>query len=280
MNIRITADSTCDLGQYVQERNIGIMPLQVHLDAQSYYDGVDITPSDIFDFVAKTGILPKTSAPSIGEYEEFFEKQLEEYAEIVHINISQKSSCSHANAIQASQKFGGRVHVVDSKALSSGQGLLVMKASDLLAEGKTAGEIEQILNETREHVNTSFIPDSLDYLHKGGRVSGMVRVVAGMFKIHPLILMNDGQLVSGKKYKGKMTVLIKQYIQDLKQMYPNYDKTRCFVTHSSADAELVEVAKAQVKEIFQFDEILETVAGSIVTSHCGRNTLGVLFIYE
>lgn len=280
MNIRITADSTCDLGQYVEERNIGIMPLQVHLDTQSYYDGVDITPSDIFEFVAKTGILPKTSAPSIGEYEEFFEKQLETYDEVVHINISQKSSCSHANAKQGAEKFGGRVRVIDSKALSSGQGLLIMKASDLLAEGKSAQEIEAILNETREHVNTSFIPDSLDYLHKGGRVSGMVRVVAGMFKIHPLILMNDGQLVSGKKYKGKMSVLIKQYIQDLKQMYPNYDKTRCFVTHSSADSELVEIAKEEVKRVFDFNEVLETVAGSIVTSHCGRNTLGVLFIYE
>jgi fatty acid-binding protein DegV len=108
----------------------------------------------------------------------------------------------------------------------------------------------------------------------------MVRVVAGMFKIHPMILEDDGQLVSGKKYKGKMNILIKQYVKDLKEMYPNYDKTRCFVTHSSADAELVETAKACVKEVFDFDEVLETVAGSIVTSHCGRGTLGVLFIYE
>lgn len=280
MKIRITSDSTCDLGAYAAARNVALMPLQVHLDANSYYDGVDITPQDIFDFVAKTGILPKTSAPSIGEYEEFFAKQLEEYDEIVHFNISAKSSCSHSNALQAAAGFGGRVHVVDSKALSSGQGLLVMKACDLLEAGKTAQEIEDIVNETKTHVNTSFIPDSLDYLHKGGRVSGMVRVVAGMFKIHPLIMMNDGQLVSGEKYRGKMTVLIKKYINDLKAMYPKYDKTRCFVTHSTADRELVEIAKAQVKEIFDFDEVLETVAGSIVTSHCGRNTLGVLFVYE
>ena len=155
-----------------------------------------------------------------------------------------------------------------------------MKACDLLEAGKTAQEIEDIVNETKTHVNTSFIPDSLDYLHKGGRVSGMVRVVAGMFKIHPLIMMNDGQLVSGEKYRGKMTVIIKKYINDLKAMYPKYDKTRCFVTHSTADRELVEIAKAQVKEIFDFDEVLETVAGSIVTSHCGRNTLGVFFVYE
>ncbi len=280
MNIRITSDSTCDLGKYATERNVAIMPLQIHLDANSYYDGVDITPQDIFDFVAKTGILPKTSAPSIGEYEEFFGNQLKDVDEVIHFNISSKSSCSHNNAKQASEKFGGRVRVIDSKALSSGQGLLVMKACDLLDEGKTAEEIEREINVLRDRVNTSFIPDSLDYLHKGGRVSGMVRVVAGMFKIHPLILMEDGQLVSGKKYKGKMTLLIKQYLHDLKEMYPAYDKTRCFITHSTADQELVEIAKSQVKELFDFDEILETVAGSIITSHCGRNTLGVLFICE
>ncbi|MBQ8291171.1 MAG: DegV family protein [Clostridia bacterium] len=280
MAIRITSDSTCDLGHLVEECNIGILPLQVHLDANSYYDGVDITPQDIFDFVAKTNVLPKTSAPSIGEYEEFFEKQLQKYDEIIHFNISAKSSGSHNMAKQAAEKFGGKVRVIDSKALSSGQGLLVMKAVDLLKSGKSAAEIESIVNATRNKVNTSFVPDSLDYLHKGGRVSGMIKVVAGMFKIHPLILMDDGQLVPGKKYKGRMNILIKQYIRDLKEMYPNYDKTRCFVTHSTADTELVEVAKATVKELFDFDEVVETVAGSIITSHCGRNTLGVLFIYE
>ncbi|MBQ8309256.1 MAG: DegV family protein [Clostridia bacterium] len=280
MAIRITSDSTCDLNHLIEERDIGILPLQVNLDANSYYDGVDITPQDIFDFVAKTGVLPKTSAPSIGDYEEFFEKQLTLGDEVVHFNISAKSSGSHNMAKQAAEKFGGKVRVIDSKALSSGQGLLVLKAADMRDEGRSAAEIEETVLQLRTHVNTSFVPDSLDYLHKGGRVSGMIKVVAGMFKIHPLILMDDGQLVPGKKYKGRMDILIKQYIQDLKEMYPAYDKSRCFVTHSSADRSLVDVAKAKVKELFEFDEIIETVAGSIITSHCGKGTLGVLFIYN
>ena len=108
----------------------------------------------------------------------------------------------------------------------------------------------------------------------------MIKVVAGMFKIHPLIYMEDGQLVPGKKYKGRMDVLLKQYVQDLKEMYPNYDKSRCFITHSSAEENVVNVAKEKVKELFEFDEVIETVAGSIITSHCGKGTLGVLFIYE
>ena len=280
MNIRITSDSTCDLGHLVTERNIGILPLQVNLDADSFHDGVDITPQDIFNFVAEKKILPKTSAPSIGDYEEFFAKELAGHDELIHFNISAKSSGSHNMAKQAAESFGGKVHVVDSMALSSGQGLLVMKAADMRDAGKSADEIVAAVEEIRTHINTSFIPDSLDYLHKGGRVSGMVKLAAGLFKIHPLIMMDNGQLVPGKKYKGKMSVIIKQYVEDLYNMYPKYDKTRCFITHSTADPELVEAAKEKVQELFKFDEVIETVAGSIVTSHCGRNTLGVLFVYE
>lgn len=280
MKIRITSDSTCDLNHLVEERNIGILPLQVNLDAQSYHDGVDITPQDIFDFVERTKILPKTSAPSIGDYEEFFAEQLKEADELIHFNISAKSSGSHNMAKQAAQSFDGKVRVIDSKALSTGQGLLVLKACDMRDEGKSSAEIEEAIDELKTRVNTSFVPDSLDYLHKGGRVSGMIKVVAGMFKIHPLIYMDDGQLVPGKKYKGRMDVLLKQYVQDLKEMYPSYDKTRCFITHSSAEENVVNVAKEKVKELFEFDEVIETVAGSIITSHCGKGTLGVLFVYN
>jgi DegV family protein with EDD domain len=278
MSIRITSDSTCDLGALVEKHNIAILPLQVNLGVNSYHDGVDIVPQDIFNYVAETKQLPKTSAPSIGDYETFFEEQLKTCDEIIHFNISEKCSGSHNMAKQAAANFKGKVHVIDSMALSSGQGLLVMKAVDLRDAGKSAEEIEAEINDLRWKVNTSFVPDSLDYLHKGGRVSGMVNVAATVLKIHPLIYMNEGKLLPGKKYTGRMTMCIKRYIADLKEMYPDYDTTRCFVTHSCADEELVQLAKDLVKENFHFDEVVETVAGSIITSHCGRNTLGVLFI--
>lgn len=280
MAIRITSDSTCDLNALVEQRNIGILPLGVNLDAESYLDGVNITPQDIFNFVAEMKILPKTNAPSIGDYEEFFEEQLKNYDEVIHFNISAKCSGSHNAAMHAAENFKGKVHIVDSMALSTGQGLLVMKAADLRDEGKSASEIIEEINALRAKVNTSFVPDSLDYLHKGGRVSGMVNVAASVLKIHPLIYMQDGALLPGKKYTGRMSMCLKRYVADLKEMYPKYDKTRCFVTHSCADEELVQLLKDLVKENFQFDEVLETVAGSIITSHCGRNTLGVLFITE
>lgn len=281
MAIKITSDSTCDLGELVKKNNITIIPLNVVLDTETYKDGVDITPQEIFAFVEKTKTLPKTSAVSITEYEDFFKSVLEnEDDELIHFNISSKSSVSHNVAKQAAEAFNGKVHVIDSKALSSGQGLLVLKACELRDAGKSADEIEKIVNGLRAKVNTSFIPDRLDYLYKGGRCSKMEMYGANILKIHPLIAEDDGQLVVKKKYKGPMNRCISPYVEDLCNEYPKYDKTRCFVTHSCADPQLVELAKKKVAELFNFDEVIETVAGSVITGHCGRNTLGVLFIAE
>ena len=145
-------------------------------------------------------------------------------------------------------------------------------------EGRAAAQIYQTILSLRGKVNTSFIPDTLLYLYKGGRCSTLSYYGAKVLSIHPMIDMKEGQLYPKKKYIGKMARCIRSYINDLAAAYPDYDKTRCFVTHSNADPELVELAKGMVRELFDFDVILETVAGSIVTSHCGRNTLGVLFI--
>lgn len=202
--IQLTADSTCDLGESIAKHDIGIMPLSVILGENAYRDGVDIMPKDIFAYVEKTGQLPKTAAPSIGDYEDF--------------------------------------------------------------------------NALRPLVNTSFVPDRLDYLYKGGRCSRLAFYGANILKIHPLIEMEDGQLVPGKKYRGSMVRCIEQYIEDLAVKYPAYETRRCFITHSNADEEVVEAARKKVAKLFHFEEVLETVAGSVITGHCGRNTLGVLFI--
>lgn len=280
MSIAITTDSTADLGENAEKRNVDIQPLTVILGENTYRDGVDVIPQDIFNHVKLTGQLPKTSAPSISDYEEFFRPMVEDGDTVIHINISSKSSSSYSAALTASQSFGGKVHVIDSKALSSGQGLLVMKACDLRDAGVPAEIIVEKLNALRPFVNTSFIPDRLDYLFKGGRCSRMQMYGANILKIHPTIEMNDGQLVPSKKYRGSMAKCISAYIEELAARYPVYDKTRCFITHSTAEKELVDVAKQKVSELFEFDEVLETVAGSIVTSHCGKGTLGVLFIAE
>lgn len=280
-NIAITSDSTCDLSEeLLQQNQITLLPLTVTLGDKYFKDGKDICPQDIFDFVDKTGDLPKTAAPSVSDYEEFFRPFVEQGKTVIHFNISSKASGSHGFAATAAKEFGEKVFVVDSLALSTGQGLLAMKACDLRREGKSAQEIFDTVMALREKVNTSFIPDTLLYLYKGGRCSTLSYYGSKVLSIHPLISMKNGALYPKKKYKGKMARCLKNYIHDLAEEYPAYDGTRCFITHSSADRELVEEAKELVAQLFHFDSVVETVAGSIITSHCGRNTIGVLFIAE
>lgn len=281
MNIKITSDSTGDLSEeIVKKYNITVFPLEVMLGDKTFEDGVDITPQNIFDYVAETGILPKTAAHSSEEYIEFFKKELKGYDALIHFDISSKASSSYDNAYLASKEFAGKVYVVDSLALSTGQGLLVLKACDLAAGGKTPAEIVDIVNSLRPKLNTSFVPDVLDYLHKGGRCSLASLIGAKVLKLHPLISMKDGQMYPKKKYMGGLEACLRKYVKDLAEEYRTYDKTRCFITHSSCEPEVVAKVRAQVEEIFDFNEILETTAGAVVTSHCGKNTLGVLFITE
>lgn len=279
MKIRVTGDSTCDLSKELIERyDISIFPLKVILGDKTYTDGVDIVPADIFAYVKKTGVLPKTAAPSAEEFEGFFEEQLKTADEIIHFDISAKASSTYNNAVVASRRFGGKVHVVDSMVLSTGIALLMLKACDLIQAGKSAQETVAEVEALRPKLNTSFVPDALDYLHKGGRCSLLALMGAKVLKLHPFIDMKDGAMYARKKYMGSIDRCIKSYIADLAALYPSYDKTRCFITHSDADSALVEKAKALVKETFDFEEVFETNAGNVVTSHCGRNTLGVLFI--
>lgn len=281
MKIKITADSTCDLSEELIKRyNVDIMPLSVILGKRVCSDGVDITPQDIFAYVAETGVLPKTSAPTSNDYSDFFARNLNEADKIIHFNISSKASASYNNAVYAAKKLKNKVYVVDSAALSTGQGLLVLKACDLAAAGVSADKIVKTCKELIPKVNTSFVPDALDYLHKGGRCSLASLMGAKVLKLHPLISMKDGQLYAKKKYMGGLERCLRNYVNDLAHEYPHYDKTRCFITHSNCEKEVVDKIRAQVEELFAFDEILETVAGSVVTSHCGKNTLGVLFIAE
>lgn len=281
MKIKITADSTCDLSkELIEKYNVGIMPLHVILGEKICSDGVDITPQDIFDYVSASGVLPKTSAPSIEEFEEFFGQQLQGCDALIHFNISSKASVSNECARKAAEKFDGKVFAVDSQALSTGQGLLVLKACDLAAAGKTPQEIVGITESLRDKVNTSFVPDVLDYLHKGGRCSLAALIGAKVLKLHPLISMKDGQLYAKKKYMGGLEACLKKYVRDLVEEYREYDKTRCFITHSCCEPEVVDMVRELVKHSFDFKEILETKAGSVVTSHCGKSTLGVLFIAQ
>ena len=281
MKIKISSDSTCDLSkELIEKYDIGIIPLSVILGDKVYSDGIDITPQQIFDYVAATKNLPKTAACTEEAYAERFAAYLEDYDAVIHLNISSKASVTNRNAAEAAKRFGGKVKIIDSLALSTGQGLLVLKACDFAAEGKSPDEIVALTEALRPKVNTSFVPDSLEYLHKGGRCSLAALMGAKVLKLHPMIEMTDGQLHASKKYMGGLTRCLKNYVADLAAEYPDYDRSRCFITHSSCEKEVVDMVRGLVADTFEFDNVYETVAGGVVTGHCGKNTLGVLFIAE
>lgn len=277
--ICISSDSTCDLTKdIIKEKNIPIVPLHVLLGEKEYSDGLDITPNDIFSFVKEKNILPKTSATSVFEFKEFFEKLLKENDYVIHFDISSEISSTYQNATIAASEFSNKVKVIDSRNLSTGISTLILKAIDMREEGKTFSEIVEFCDKNRFNVQTSFVVDTVDYLYKGGRCSSAALLATRLFGIHPSIDMREGKLIADKKYRGNLKKCIEKYVLDLKTKYPNYDTRRVFITHSCCEEDIVNAIYQEVKENFNFEEIIITTAGSVITSHCGKGTLGVLFL--
>ena len=277
--VKITCDSTADLDYLFNERNIDFLPLFVTLGDKNYYDGVDINPTQIFDFVKETKILPKTAARSEEDYYEFFKKYTDNGDEVVHFNISNKFSSSSEMAKKAAERLSN-VYTIDSLNLSSGTGLLAMYAKDLAENGASAREIVEAATKRIPSVQASFVVDTMDYLHKGGRCSGLVNFMATMLKIKPMILVKNGEMVVGKKYMGSFDKIILKYVEDTLNTFNNPDFTRIFITHTYADPQTVQNVRDAIKKIAPFKEIIETKAGCTVTSHCGKNTLGILYIND
>lgn len=276
--VKISADSPADLEYLYKERDISVMPLTVILEGKEYFDGVDIDAQMIFDRYEQSHILPKTSARSIDDYEAYFNELAANGDEVVHFVISSEMSVSYTNALAASKKFDN-VYVIDSRTLSTGIGLLVLKACDFRDAGMDGRTINDKITELIPYVQASFVVDTMEYLHKGGRCSGVAKFFASAFSIKPMIMLKDGKMVVGQKYVGKLGKCIEKYVAAILKEFNTPDLTRIFVTHTYTDPQIVESVKAQIKEICpDFKTILETHAGCTVTAHCGKGTLGILYI--
>ena len=279
MKIKITADSTCDLSEaLVKQYDIHVLPLTVMKADQSYLDGVTVTPADIFAHVAAGGSLCSTAAVSVGEYEEVFRKYSEDYDGIVHINIGSGFSACYQNACIAAEEFP-KVRVVDSKNLSTGQGLVVLKACDLAAQGLSADEIAERLQEVRERVEASFLLDRLDYMVKGGRCSSATALGANLLNLKPCIEVRDGKMLVVKKYRGKYAKCLETYVRDrIQGREDGLEHDRLFITHTPVTPECYDAVMKAVQDNDYFGNVYETNAGCTVSCHCGPGTLGVLFI--
>ena len=276
--IQITCDSTCDLSRALCEAcQIDVIPLGVNMGDDFRYDGVNVTASELYDYVQRTGELPKTSAISVGEYLERFGSFVSKGREVIHISLSGSISSSYQNACIAAQSLG-HVHVVDSQNLSTGSGHLAVMAAELASQGRSPEQIVAALEEAKPRVSVSFVLQTLDYLHKGGRCSGVAALGANLLKIHPEIVVDEGAMHVGRKYRGNMEKSISSYVKGCLEGRTDIQHDLIFITHSGVPADLLEKVHQQVAALQPFAKIIETTAGSTISSHCGPNCLGLAFL--
>lgn len=278
MQIKITADSTCDLSpKLIEKYDIAVVPLSVQIGDESLKDGVDISADKVIEAFESTGVLAKTSAVSIGEYLEIFRSYQENGYHVIHINIGSGFSTCYQNACLAAKEVEN-VTVIDSANLSTGQGHIVIRAAQLRDEGKTPAEIKDALDDLIPRVDASFLLDTLTYLHKGGRCSAITALGGNLLKLKPCIEVKNGKMGVGKKYRGDLVKCYKQYVKDRLVDTDSLENGLIFITHSPREDEILKTAQQGVEAKNYFNNIEVTQAGCTITSHCGPKTLGILYI--
>lgn len=275
MKVAIACESTCDLPKNViEENNIHTIPFHVILGDEEYLDDENLTSEKLFAFTEKEGVLPKTAAITVGEYEDFFKECLKDNDAVVFVGLSSQISSTYNNAVLAAKNIKN-VYTVDSKSLSSGIGLLVLSACDKAKSGMDAKAIAEAIKGEAERTQASFVLNTLKFMHKGGRCSVFTLLGAQALGIKPKIKLDNGKMIVDKKYRGKLDVVLSNYADDVLAEYKP-DKKRVFVTYSSRP-DCTDQIKQKLQK-FGFEQILESTAGSTVSTHCGPYTLGVLFI--
>ena len=278
--VMITADSTCDLPNYlIEKNNITILPLSILLGDKSYSDGVDIFPRDIYAYVNKTGDLPKTAAVTPAQYNTVFKEFTEQGKAVVHIGLSSAISSSYQNACIAAAEFED-VYCIDSKSLCTAMGLLVLKACDFREKGFDAKKIYNRVNSLVPKVSTTFVLNNLEYLHKGGRCSGVAKFSANVLGIKPSIAVDEnGRLDVAKKYRGKIDLVYKQYISDSLKDVNKFDPARVVIANSGdINPEIISFAKGVIEGKNKFTEVITADAGCTISSHSGPKTLAIFYI--
>lgn len=279
MKIQIMTDSTCDLDRaYIEAHNVTVIPLTVNLDGRAYSDnGSDITPDYIFDAVAHGSDLPKTSAINVEDYRKAFTRALKTCDAIVHFAISAEFSSCHANAVLASE--GLPVYCVDSRNLSSGIGMLVCEAVDMVESGcEDPAAVAAHCKSVIDRVDCSFIINRLDYLHKGGRCSMVAMLGANMLHLKPCIEVVDGRMIVGRKFRGSYDRCVKQYVEDRLHDPDALDARRVFIVHTGLNADQVAIIRKIVDSHKRFEDVYELRAGSTISCHCGENTMGLIYM--
>ncbi len=278
--IILSADSTCDLGEELKARyQVQYYPFHIILEGKDYQDNVDITVKEIFEAYYARKALPQTAAINMEEYLEYFRPWVEEGYDVIHLNLGGAISSAHKNCVLAAKELGGHVFPIDSFSLSTGIALQVIEAGERIKAGMPARQIAEEVSALRSKTHASFILDTLDFMRAGGRCSTVAAVGANLLSLKPCIEVNnaDGSMHVGKKYRGSLEKVLCQYVKDKLSQYPDIKKDHIFITYSSIGPELEELVRKTIRETMDFQEIHATHASCTIASHCGPNTLGILF---
>lgn len=280
-SIKIVTDSTCDLSRDLLETyDISVIPLMISMGDITKKDGTELLPDEIYKWSDKTNQTPKTAAPTIGDAITFMEPFMKEDMDIIFFGISEAMSATCNIMRLVGENLGyKKLFVVDSKNLSTGIGLQVIRAALLAKKGASVEDILKDNNEIKSRVRASFVINTLTFLHRGGRCSGVAALLANTLKLKPEIVVKDGKMIVGKKYRGNIKSALLKYVQDKKDQLLEADSDRIFITHSGCDdIQMIEDIKKYLEDLNVFKEIHITPAGGVISSHCGPNTLGILYI--
>ena len=278
--IILSADSTCDLGDELKQKySVNYYPFHVILDGKVYADGVDLTPDQIYEVYQDRRILPKTAAINAAEYTDYFRQWTDKGYEVIHITLGHGLSSTYNNCRLAASELPG-VYVIDSCSLSTGSGLLVIEAAERIAAGMPAVQVAREVQALTSYVHASFVIDTLEFLYKGGRCSALQMLGANVLQLKPSIEVHtqDGSMGVGKKYRGSLDKTLLQYVRDQLEGRGDIREERVFITHSGISQQRIDLVRNEILKMKRFDHIYVTRAGCTISSHCGPNTLGVLFM--
>ncbi|MBQ7933258.1 MAG: DegV family protein [Lachnospiraceae bacterium] len=280
--IRLLADSTCDLSPDLKEQHsIITIPLNIVMEDKSYFDGEEITPDEIYEWADANRTTPKTAAVSYEKAQALLQPYIDAGDDIIFIGISeQMSTTNNVMRLLAEDLEYPKLYVVDSMNLSTGIGLQLLYAAQLIRQGRTAKEIVHLLEDRRGKVRASFVVETLTYLARGGRCSAATALLGNTLKLKPQIVVENGTMKVGKKYRGKQNSVLLKYTQELEDLLLHADPSCVFITHSGCDMETIAPIKAYLNSLNHFENIYVTRAGGVISSHCGPGTLGVLFYSE
>ena len=279
MNVKIVADSTCDLSaDLIKKYDITIIPLCIVMGENSYFDGIETTPEEIYKWADANKTTPKTAAVTLDNAASLLKPFMDEDREIVFFGISSQMSTT-CNVVRLIGEEAGydKLHVIDSQSLSTGIGLQVLYAARLSMAGESAASIVEKVEKRRSAVSASFVIDTLTYLSRGGRCNSVTALLANTLKLKPEIVVKDGAMIVAKKYRGQLGSVLLKYAKDQEEALLAADKNCVFITHSGCSEDIVAPVKEYLEGLSYFENIYVTRAGGVVSSHCGPGTLGVLY---